>query len=101
MGASDYLAIAKNFHTVILEGIPKMTVNDKELARRFITFIDALYEHKCKFICSAEDVAGALFPKEEEAKGAAHEEVFAFHRAVSRLHEMGTQKYLQQAHRSD
>ncbi len=99
-GASDFLAIAKEFHTVMLRDVPKMTVQDSMLARRFITFIDALYERRCKLILLADAPSDRLFPDESEAKGAAQEEVFAFKRTVSRLVEMSSVGYLQQPHRS-
>jgi predicted ATPase len=99
-GASDFLAIAKSFHTVMLRDVPKMSVADSEQARRFITCVDALYERRCKLIMLAQVAREQLFPDESEAKGAAQEEVFAFRRTVSRLVEMGSVAYLQQPHRS-
>ncbi len=100
-GASDFLAIAKAFHTVMLRDVPKMSVAESEQARRFITFVDALYERRCKLILLAQVPREQLFPDESEAKGAAPEEVFAFRRTVSRLVEMGSVAYLQQPHRSE
>tara|TARA_R110002050_G_scaffold125599_1_gene245418 strand:+ start:2390 stop:2827 length:438 start_codon:yes stop_codon:yes gene_type:complete len=46
LGAADYIEIARNYHTVFLENIPKMTLKQKTEARRFITLVDALYEYK-------------------------------------------------------
>ena len=45
-GAADYLAIARRFHTVIIVGIPVMTREMRNEAARFVTLIDALYEHR-------------------------------------------------------
>lgn len=45
-GAIDYLEISKEFHTVILENIPKMTLFNKTEARRFITLVDTFYDNK-------------------------------------------------------
>ena len=45
-GAADYLAIARRFHTVILVGIPVMGRENRNEAARFVTLIDALYEHQ-------------------------------------------------------
>lgn len=74
----------------------RLKLEESTFARRFITLVDAMYEHKCKFICVAEDVPEKLYPNEEEA---AIEEVFAFQRACSRLQEMQTKAYLLEAHR--
>ena len=101
LGASDYLAIARHFHTVMLRGVPRMSVADNTQARRFITFIDALYERRCKLILLADAPCEQLFPTEEEAQGAAQEEVFAFRRTVSRLVEMSSSAYLEQPHRGE
>jgi predicted ATPase len=46
LGATDYLAIARVFHTVIIRGIPIFTGTSLSKARRFITLIDTLYDHK-------------------------------------------------------
>jgi len=46
LGAGDYIAIARKYHTVFLDDIPRMTLQEKVQARRFIVLIDALYEHK-------------------------------------------------------
>lgn len=48
-GAIDYLEISKEFHTVILENIPKMTLFNKTEARRFITLVDTFYDNKVCF----------------------------------------------------
>lgn len=102
--AADYLALAGHFHTLVLDQIPQMTLNEKVEARRFITLIDALYEHKVKFICSAAASPDQLFvagssPADNISNFAAsEEEVFAFSRAVSRLIEMQSSEYLEAAH---
>lgn len=44
--AADYLEITKQFGTIFLVDVPKMGMDSKDLARRFITFIDAAYESK-------------------------------------------------------
>ncbi|MFZ5704638.1 MAG: cell division protein ZapE, partial [Pseudomonadota bacterium] len=52
-GAADYLAIARNYHTVIIVGIPLMTPENRNEAARFKVLIDALYEHKVKLLATA------------------------------------------------
>ncbi|RVT94533.1 cell division protein ZapE [Sphingomonas crocodyli] len=89
-GAADYLAIARNYHTVIIVGIPLMGPDNRNEAARFKVLIDALYEHKVKLLATAEAEAVALYP---EGDGA-----FEFERTVSRLMEMQSQDYLAAGH---
>ena len=53
-GASDYLAIARRYHTIILVGIPRLGPENRNEAARFVTLIDALYEHKVKLLAAAD-----------------------------------------------
>ncbi|HMO74906.1 MAG TPA: cell division protein ZapE, partial [Sphingopyxis sp.] len=41
-GASDYLAVAQHFHSVIIVGIPRMGPENRNEAARFVTLVDAL-----------------------------------------------------------
>lgn len=86
LGAGDYLALAEEFHTLILEGVPKLPPAMREEAARFRLLIDALYEAKTKVVCSAEAEPQALYPEGDMA--------FEFERTVSRLMEMRSQAYL-------
>jgi cell division protein ZapE len=90
LGAADYLLIAGEFSTLILSDIPKLTIADRNEAKRFVTLIDALYEHKVKLICTAEVDVPELYT---EGDGA-----FEFRRTVSRLIEMQSDKYLRAEH---
>jgi len=97
LGSADFGAIAREFHTVLVEEIPVMNINENDVARRFITLIDELYQHKVKLICSAQDKPEKLFPLTLEAGDGnrlGEEEVFAFARTVSRLNEMQTSAYV-------
>lgn len=89
-GASDYLAIARNYHTVILVGVPQMSRDLRNEAARFVTLIDALYEHKVKLIASADATPSALY-----AEGDGR---FEFERTESRLMEMQSIAYLALGH---
>lgn len=51
--AGDYLALAREFHTLILAGIPVFTPDLKNEARRFITLIDVWYDARRQLVCSA------------------------------------------------
>lgn len=87
LGPADYLALAARVETLILTGIPLLTPEKRNEARRFVTLIDALYEHKVKLIATAAAPPEQLYP---EGDGS-----FEFQRTVSRLHEMQSDKYLQ------
>eukprot|EP00933_Yihiella_yeosuensis_P050176 TRINITY_DN47938_c0_g1_i1.p1 TRINITY_DN47938_c0_g1~~TRINITY_DN47938_c0_g1_i1.p1 ORF type:complete len:593 (+),score=127.47 TRINITY_DN47938_c0_g1_i1:41-1819(+) len=95
LGAADYLAVGTAFHTVFMADIPKLTLQERDQVRRFITFIDSLYERHTKFICTAELDPISLFQvTEEERKTSVADEIFAWDRTVSRLIEMQSKQYL-------
>ena len=89
-GAADYLAIARRFHTVIVVGIPVMSREMRNEAARFVTLIDALYEHNVKFLAAADAEPEGLYPQGDGS--------FEFARTVSRLEEMRSAEYLAQGH---
>ncbi len=89
-GAADYLAIAQRFHTVILVGIPVLTRDKRNEAARFVTLIDAFYEHRVKLLAAADAEPAALYP--------AGDGRFEFDRTVSRLEEMQSADYLGEGH---
>ncbi|KAI5063698.1 hypothetical protein GOP47_0022245 [Adiantum capillus-veneris] len=66
VGAADYLAVARNFHTVFITGIPVMSMRNRDKARRFITLVDELYNHRRQMICTAETSIDELFLGSEE-----------------------------------
>ena len=92
LGAGDYLAIATHFDAVVLDGVPKLSPANYDLARRFIVLIDALYDHRVKLVASADAQVDHLYQKGEGAD--------AFQRTASRLEEMQSQEYLRLAHLS-
>jgi cell division protein ZapE len=83
---NDYLEISKQFHTVILSGVPYMPPRMTNEARRFIWLIDVLYDHKNKLILSAEVPAPDLYTEGQITS--------EFSRTVSRLIEMQSRDYL-------
>jgi len=89
-GAADYLAIARRYHTVILVGIPIMGREMRNEANRFVTLIDALYEHRVKLLASADAEPEGLYPSGDGK--------FEFARTVSRLEEMRSADYLAEGH---
>jgi cell division protein ZapE len=90
LGAADYLAIARHFHTVFLVGIPVMGPENRNEAARFVTLIDALYEYKVKLLASADAAPEQLYPAGDGA--------FEFERTVSRLMEMQSANYMALGH---
>jgi cell division protein ZapE len=89
-GASDYLAIAQRFHTVIIVGVPIMGPEKRNEAARFVTLIDALYEHGVKLLAAADAEPEALYPSGHGS--------FEFQRTASRLEEMRSAEYLAEGH---
>lgn len=68
LGASDYLALANRFHAVILERIPWLGDPAREnMARRFVTLIDILYETHSILLCSSEVPLELLFVEDLNA----------------------------------
>ncbi len=92
-GAADYLAIARQFHTVIIVGIPQMGPDKRNEAARFVTLIDALYEHKVKLFVTAATAPEALYQSGDGS--------FEFERTASRLKEMQSDEYLALGHGGD
>ena len=86
LGPQDYLAVADGFHTVFLEGVPKLGMAQRNEAKRFVTLVDALYEAKARVVVLAEAPPEALYPAGDGA--------FEFERTVSRLQEMRSADYL-------
>merc|ERR1739844_570665 len=95
LGAADYFAIASAFHTIFIADIPKLTLQERDQVRRFITLIDALYQSHTKIVCTADRDPISLFEVSElERKVSVVDEIFAWDRTVSRLIEMQSTKYL-------
>ncbi len=92
LGAADYLRIAHEFHTLVIDRIPLMTYETRNAAKRFITLVDTLYDHAVKL------VASAAAPPDELYHADAGFEATEFSRTASRLIEMGSQSYLSLPH---
>jgi len=94
-GASDYLAIAENYHTVVLVGIPRLGPDLRNETARFVTLIDALYEYKVKLFATAAAEPEELY---DTSAGGNTGGAFEFERTVSRLKEMQSADYLALGH---
>jgi cell division protein ZapE len=92
LAAADYLRIAHEYHTVILDHVPVMTFDNRNAAKRFIILIDTLYDMNVKLIASAEAEPEALYRGDEGF------EAQEFKRTASRLIEMRSQAYLARPH---
>lgn len=96
LGASDYLRLAHDYHTIIIDRIPAMDAADRNAAKRFIALIDTLYDNAVKLMASAAADPMSLYSATEGT------EAMEFQRTVSRLIEMGSESYLALPHgRSD
>jgi cell division protein ZapE len=90
LAAADYLAITRDFHTVLIDHIPQMTPDMRNQARRFILLVDTLYDEGVRLIASAATSPAGLYPQGDGAE--------AFRRTVSRLAEMQGEDYLIRGH---
>ena len=80
LGPADYLAVAEALRLLILEGVPRLSSENYNEAKRFVTLIDALYEARVRVVMTAADVPERLYIEGEGA--------FEFERTASRLREM-------------
>ena len=113
LGAEDYLAVARAYSTVFVEGVPQLTLSESTELRRLITMVDAFYDQQVMLVVSAAvpkeelfvavgvdahtdrfaDVIGTSLVQESG------DENFAFARTLSRLQEMGSQAYVARSNR--
>ncbi|ORC85086.1 ATPase [Trypanosoma theileri] len=131
MSSADYEVIAKTFHTVFIEGVPRFTYESSDIKNRFLLLIDALYEYRCKVVVYAE-VETMLLQESKEEYEAAHQTLdasvaaalstaklteyeretgkrlmdhtdasFQMERCISRLIEMRSREYLESPHRHE
>ncbi len=81
---NDYIALAKQFHTVLIDGVTPITNHDRKTILRFVHLIDILYDAQVRVVISASVCAADLY------RGAAQ---FEFERTLSRLIEMQSPQY--------
>jgi len=86
----DYIELAREFHTILLSGVPVFAQDDGDAARRFVNLIDEFYDRNVKLIVTAAAEPENLY----EGKRLA----FEFERTASRLQEMRSHEYLAQPH---
>lgn len=89
--ASDFIELARIFHTVLLEGVPVMEAGGDDMARRFVNLVDEFYDRSVKLIITAETPPESLYRGSRLA--------FEYQRTLSRLQEMQSVEYLAREHR--
>ena len=86
LAAADYLAIAERFAAIIVEGIPRLSAQQRNEAQRFHILIDALYEARTLLVASADVPPNEIY--------VAGDGSWEFERTVSRLMEMQSEEYI-------
>jgi cell division protein ZapE len=85
-GPGDYLAIVETVRVLMVDNIPQLSRSNFNEAKRFVTLIDAAYEAKIRFICSAAAEPEMLYIEGEGS--------FEFERTASRLREMQSKNWI-------
>lgn len=80
LGRSEYQQLSAIYNTVVIEGIPQLTVSDADAALRLATLVDILYEQRRRLIISSHVPAAQICQKGPAAQ--------VFQRTASRLAEM-------------
>jgi len=88
---NDYIELAREFHAVLLSGVPRLGPADDDQCRRFINLVDEFYDRRVKLVIAAEAPAHELYTGSRLS--------FEFDRTVSRLREMQSHDYLAAEHR--
>jgi cell division protein ZapE len=92
LAASDYIRLAHDYHTILIDGIPVMDYPERNAAKRFISLIDTLYDNAVKLMASADADPVSLYLAAEG------NEANEFKRTSSRLIEMSSESYLRRPH---
>jgi cell division protein ZapE len=88
---SDYIEIARDFHTVLVSNVPRFASHNEDPARRFVHLIDEFYDRHVNVLLSAQADPIALYQGEKLER--------EFERTSSRLIEMQSLEYLALEHR--
>ena len=92
LAASDYLRLAHDYHTILIDRIPVMDYGERSAAKRFISLIDTLYDNAVKLMASAAADPVSLYLATDG------NEANEFKRTSSRLIEMSSESYLALPH---
>lgn len=88
LGAADYLALAENYETLIIDNVPIFNPENRNMIERFTILIDILYEHRVQLYVSAAADWQHIYPQENR--------ISSFERTISRLYEMQSQDWTKQ-----
>ena len=88
--ANDYIEVSREFHTVLVSGVPRFNAESEDLARRFVALVDEFYDRGVNLVLSAVCEIGGLY-------GGQHLRM-EFERTQSRLREMRSAEYLGRTH---
>jgi cell division protein ZapE len=92
LAASDYVRLAHDYHTILVDRIPVMDYPERNAAKRFISLIDTLYDNAVKLMASADANPVSLYLATDGI------EANEFKRTSSRLIEMSSDSYLALPH---
>jgi cell division protein ZapE len=96
---ADYIELARRYHTVLLSGVPRFSIDAADRLRRFVWLVDEFYDRRVKLIMAAAAPAGELVDgAQSEDRFQANLNASLNERLVSRLTEMQTRDYLTQPH---
>ena len=87
---SDYIELARLYHTIILSDVPVFGTDDNDAAKRFVNFVDEIYDRNVNLVVSAEREPIELYRGSRLSS--------QFLRTASRLHEMRSHEYLAASH---
>lgn len=91
--AADFIEIANDFDTVMVDNVPALNDTLMDPTRRFIYLVDEFYDRRVKLLIRAEQSILILYQGEKLA--------FEIERTRSRLLEMQSEEYLAEEHRLD
>ena len=69
LAASDYLRLAHEYHTIMIDRVPVMELDRRNEAKRFITLIDTLYDNAVKLMATAEADPHRIVPRRRRHRG--------------------------------
>lgn len=91
--AVDYLELVKHFDVFVLRDIPFVDVSNRDVLRRFVVLVDALYDNHVKLLCSGKASSPQMLFDLDQAAGGVHDVHFALDRTISRLIDMQSENY--------
>ena len=89
LGPGDFLEIARRYRSIIISGVPVMSSERRDWARRFVTMIDTFYDNHIHLMLSADAPPQGLYSGDDWG--------FEFDRTISRLMEIQSADYIEAA----